>query len=58
MRQYEITYFSYNSEYYAKRLTALVIEPDTLGPETGVMLFSHGWGGTPSSLKTSFNRPL
>ena len=45
MRQYEITYFSFNSEYYTKRLTALVIEPDMLGPETGVMLFSHGWGG-------------
>ncbi len=45
MRQYEVTYASLNSEYYTKRITALVMEPDVLDAETGVMLFSHGWSG-------------
>jgi len=46
MRRYEITYQSANTADCAKSITALVCEPDVIGPETGAMLFSHGWGGT------------
>ena len=45
MNRYEVTFDSLNSESYAKPITVLVIEPDTIGPNTGVMLFTHGWGG-------------
>lgn len=45
MRKYDVTYDSVNSEYYSKRITALVIEPDIRDAETGVMLFTHGWSG-------------
>ncbi|MHB9033186.1 MAG: alpha/beta hydrolase family protein [Anaerolineae bacterium] len=45
MRQYEITYATLNSEYYTKQITALVIEPDVVNADTGLMLFSHGWSG-------------
>jgi predicted esterase len=36
---------SINSEFYAKPITALVIEPDEVNQDTGAMLFTHGWGG-------------
>ncbi len=46
MRRYEIGYTSVNSENYGKPITALVTEPDEIGAGTGVMLFTHGWGGS------------
>lgn len=45
MREYEFSFFSVNSERYPKNITAVVIEPDRIDPDTGVMLFSHGWSG-------------
>ena len=45
MNRYEITFESLNSESYTKPITVLVCEPDGMTPETGAMLFSHGWGG-------------
>lgn len=44
MRQYEITFESVNCAAVAKRIVALAIEPDRIGPRTGAMLFTHGWG--------------
>jgi cephalosporin-C deacetylase-like acetyl esterase len=44
MRRHEITYPSVNNELFPKFITASVMEPDTITPRTGVMLFSHGWG--------------
>jgi pimeloyl-ACP methyl ester carboxylesterase len=46
MRRYELTYLSTNTACCPKPITALVCEPDVITPETGAMLFSHGWGGT------------
>ena len=46
MRRYEITYLSANTADCPKPITAMVCEPDRLTPNTGAMLFSHGWGGT------------
>jgi predicted esterase len=45
MQRQEIRWQSANSASYAKSLTGLVVAPDRLGPGTGAMLFSHGWGG-------------
>ena len=45
MRSYEVTFESVNGKVYTKPITMLVIEPDTIDPDTGVMLFTHGWGG-------------
>jgi dienelactone hydrolase len=45
MRRYEIRFDSVNSEAYTKPITVLVMEPDEIGPRTGAMLFTHGWGG-------------
>ncbi len=45
MQNREIIFNSVNSEAYSKPITALVIEPDNIGPHTGAMLFTHGWGG-------------
>jgi len=44
MRRYEINFNSVNVEGCPKPITALVVEPDTVNKETGVMLFTHGWG--------------
>ena len=44
MKRYEIIYRTTNGAEGSKPITALVIEPDTIGPETGVMLATHGWG--------------
>lgn len=46
MRRYEITYLSANTADCPKPITAMVCEPDRLGPNTGAMLFTHGWGNT------------
>ncbi len=46
MKRYEIAYESINTADNAKWITALVCEPDRIGPNTGVLLCSHGWGGT------------
>ncbi len=46
MRQYEIGFSSFNAAGSSKALTALVMEPDKLGPNTGAMLCSHGWGNS------------
>ncbi|MBN1347924.1 prolyl oligopeptidase family serine peptidase [candidate division KSB1 bacterium] len=45
MHGFEITFRSLNSEPYAKPITALVLEPEYLSPNTGVMLVTHGWSG-------------
>jgi pimeloyl-ACP methyl ester carboxylesterase len=45
MYRYEITFPSANSANNPKHLVALVAEPDRIGPATGVLLCSHGWGG-------------
>ncbi len=44
MRRYEISFSSVNVAGCPKPITALVIEPDRLTKNTGVMLFTHGWG--------------
>jgi pimeloyl-ACP methyl ester carboxylesterase len=44
MRQYEIGFATFNAKDCSKALTALVIEPDNFGPNTGALLCSHGWG--------------
>ena len=44
MRKYEFTFESVNSETYPKPITALVLEPDNIDQNTGVMQFVHGWG--------------
>lgn len=46
MRRYEITYLSANTADCPKPITAMVCEPDAIGPHTGAMLFTHGWGGS------------
>lgn len=45
MRTYEVTYPSVNTEFYSKSITAVVMEPDLVNAQTGVMVVSHGWGG-------------
>ena len=45
MKRFEFTFESVNSDNYTKPITVLVIEPDNITPSTGVMLFTHGWGG-------------
>ncbi|MFA6714081.1 MAG: prolyl oligopeptidase family serine peptidase [Victivallaceae bacterium] len=45
MRKYEYTFNSVNSAVYSKPITVLVLEPDNLNKDTGIMLFTHGWGG-------------
>jgi pimeloyl-ACP methyl ester carboxylesterase len=45
MRTLDITFRSTNSATYPKPITALVVEPDAVGQQTGVLLVSHGWGG-------------
>jgi predicted esterase len=45
MRKYEYTFDSVNSINYSKPITVLVLEPDHLDKNTGMMLFTHGWGG-------------
>lgn len=45
MRTAEVIYPSLNTFSHPKPITALVVEPDIIGPETGLMLFTHGWRG-------------
>jgi predicted esterase len=45
MQEYELTFKSLNSENYAKPITVLVMQPDKMDEHTGVMVFTHGWGG-------------
>ncbi len=45
MKTFEVTFNSVNSETYPKPITVLVIAPDKINPETGAMLFTHGWAG-------------
>lgn len=44
MRQYELGFLSANAAGSPKALTALVMEPEVIGPDTGALLCSHGWG--------------
>ncbi len=44
MRPYDIKYLSADNTLFPKPITAFVIEPDSIGPQTGLMLFTHGWG--------------
>ena len=43
MKRYEIAYASADPSE-GKRIVALVCEPDRLGPATGALLVTHGWG--------------
>ncbi|HQD39654.1 MAG: prolyl oligopeptidase family serine peptidase [Firmicutes bacterium] len=45
MRTFEVTFPSLNSQHYSKKITALVVAPEKISPDTGAMLFTHGWGG-------------
>ncbi len=45
MKQFEIVFNSVNSETYPKPISVLIIRPDCINDNTGVMLFTHGWGG-------------
>lgn len=45
MKKYELIFESLNSTRYNKPITALVMQPDKTNDHTGVMLFTHGWGG-------------
>ncbi len=44
MKRYEIIYKSVNIESHPKPITALVVQPEKMTAQTGVMLFTHGWG--------------
>ncbi len=44
MKRYEIAYRTTNGVKETRPITALMIEPDTIGPDTGVLLVTHGWG--------------
>jgi predicted esterase len=46
MRRYDISYLSVNTKDCPKRITATVFEPEKVGPNTGAMLFTHGWGNS------------
>ena len=45
MKTFELIFNSVNSEAYSKPITVLVIQPNVINDNTGVMLFTHGWGG-------------
>jgi len=45
VKRYELTFRSVAGVDAAKPICMLVIEPDEVGPRTGCMLFTHGWGG-------------
>jgi len=45
VRTFEITFPNLNTVHYSKKITALVVAPEKIGPDTGAMLFTHGWGG-------------
>ena len=45
MKKYEIVYENINNETYLKPISIFVIEPEKMNSETGIMLFTHGWGG-------------
>ena len=45
MKSFEICIDSVNNEYYAKKITSLVMTPDCVSENTSFLLFSHGWGG-------------
>ncbi|MFA5865516.1 MAG: prolyl oligopeptidase family serine peptidase [Phycisphaerae bacterium] len=44
MKRYEITFQTTNSILNSKSITSLVLEPDSVGLGTGIMVFTHGWG--------------
>lgn len=45
MKKYEFVFASLNPGPFAtKPITVLAIEPERINDQTGVMLFSHGWG--------------
>jgi len=45
MKKYEFTFESLNYGLFTtKPITVLMIQPDKINDQTGVMLFSHGWG--------------
>jgi dienelactone hydrolase len=45
MKEYEIIFASCNLSFYAKRITAYIVEPDVINQHTGLLHFAHGWGG-------------
>lgn len=48
MRRYEITCPCSNDTQYPYPVTALIIEPDEVNENTGVILCTHGWGNNRS----------
>lgn len=44
MKTYEIIFNSVNYDTCVKPITILIIEPNEINTDTGVMLFTHGWG--------------
>ena len=45
MPEFDLTFPSSNSIHYPKRVTAWIVEPDQLTPDTGLLHCCHGWGG-------------
>jgi dienelactone hydrolase len=45
MPESEFTILAPNTETYPKPITVLAVTPDSVGPDTGLMHFAHGWGG-------------
>lgn len=51
MRSFEITFPNINNEFHSKPITSLIIMPDKTTPDTGAMLFTHGWGSNRFQLR-------
>jgi predicted esterase len=45
MREFELTFKSVNRDGCPKPITALVIAPNKIDSQTGIMMFTHGMGG-------------
>lgn len=45
MLEFDLTFLSTNTVHYAKRITAWVVAPDQLTPDTGLLHCCHGWSG-------------
>ena len=45
MRKYEFVFDSVNTEIYPKPITVFSLIPDKINSNSGIMLFTHGWGG-------------
>jgi predicted esterase len=41
----EFVFQSLNTEHFLKPITVFALTPDSISSNTGIMLFTHGWGG-------------